>query len=58
MATEQQITYYKSWVHERNRARRLGKPNYEANCDIELDRLVKEVPDLAGTTCDCPECRG
>lgn len=38
--------YYKSWLYEKKRAQKFGKPNYEANCDIEIARLEKEHPEL------------
>jgi len=40
--------YYKSWKQEKERAQKLGKVNYERNCDIEIDRLEKEHPELKG----------
>jgi len=48
MATEKIIQYYKSWQLEKDRAKHLGKKNYEKNCDIEIDRLEKEYPELKG----------
>lgn len=38
--------YYKSWLQEKKRAQKFGKANYEANCDIEINRLEKEYPEL------------
>jgi len=41
------LDYYKSWVYEKKRAQYLGKPEYEENCDIEIERLEKEFPELS-----------
>ena len=46
MASQEVITYYQSWLREKKRAIKYGKPNYEANCDIEITRLESENPEL------------
>ena len=46
MANKKIVAYYKSWKSEKKRAKKLGKPNYEKNCDIEIKRLEKENPEL------------
>ncbi len=57
MANKKTEDYYISWKHEKKRANRLGKPNYEKNCDIEIHRLEKENPELKVKECNCKECK-
>lgn len=47
------LTYYKSIRHEKNRANDLGKKNYEANMNIEIIRLETGHPEFLGKQCDC-----
>lgn len=58
MADEQTINYYKKWKHEKNRAVALGKDNYAANCNIELQRLETQYPELVGVNCNCGQYSG
>jgi len=53
MADQATIDYYIKWKHEKNRAIGLGKVNYAANCQIELDRLEGSNPELVGLNCSC-----
>jgi len=57
MASQKLIKSYRSWSHEAKRAKRLGKPNYEASCNKEVNRLLKKSPELKGEECTCPECK-
>jgi hypothetical protein len=58
MPTQDSYEYYIGWTHEKNRAIDLGKPNYEANCQIEIDRLVALEPTWAPKKCACGEFTG
>lgn len=53
MADQATIDYYVSWKHEKNRAVDLGKTNYATNCQVEIDRLLGEYPELSSENCDC-----
>ena len=46
MVNKKDIAEYRKWLHEKVRAQKLGKPNYEKNCDTEIARLEKEKPGL------------
>jgi hypothetical protein len=57
MADKKTEDYYISWKHEKKRAYKLGKNTYAGNCDIEINRLEKENPELKTKECNCIECK-
>ena len=49
------LAYYKTVRHEKNRANDLGKTNYESNVNVEIIRLEVEHPEFCGEQCGCGE---
>lgn len=55
MANEIVTKYYRSWIHEKRRGTQFGRSGYAINCDIEIQRLEAEHPELKDSfVCTCP----